>query len=293
MSRVYRTLGCWIGCLVMVGSAFGMGEEQLGNDPLPSSNYTAHPGVMEVINDPHRVYRWWINGNEQFFFRGDSINVNVALAAFAKLGNEPREVLLRPAPGQTSNFGGDQEISFNWKLQMVGGIAGHMRTRDQGSKLWPAHPILTVYIGGPVRLSELEIPQAVEVITLADLKRRYLHGLNSKDQDVRGWTCGKLAELDPHDDETMRAIEAMLKDESQWVRSNAVVALASYGAVARGAKSSLHQASQEGDERLQARVEKTLGKVGHGNANPAAQRRHEQATQAIEDYRQRRLDSDG
>lgn len=265
-----------------------MGEEQLGNDPLPDSNYTAHPGVMEVINDPHRVYRWWVNGNEQFFFRGDSINVNAALAAFAKLSNEPREVLLRPAPGHTSNFGGDQQIPFNWKLQIVGGIAGHMRTKDQGGKLWPAHPIMTIYVGGPVQLSELEIPEAVEVITLADLKRRYLHGLKSKDQDVRGWTCGKLAELDPYDAETMQAIEAMLKDDSQWVRSNAVGALASYGALASNATSSLQQASQEGDERLQTRVATTLETVGQASADPVAQRRHKQAMQAIETYRNRR-----
>ena len=55
-------------------AAFGMATEEIGNDPLLEVNYSQWQGtnVMPVINHSSRVYHTWVNGNEHFYYEGDS-----------------------------------------------------------------------------------------------------------------------------------------------------------------------------------------------------------------------------
>ncbi|MCG8650975.1 MAG: hypothetical protein MI861_14140 [Pirellulales bacterium] len=267
-----------IALVLLVGTPAALwaaGEEHLGNAPVNAANYQKHAGILDVINDDHRVYRWWVNGNEKFFFRGDTIALNAALENYAKIESKTLEVVLRPGPATTSTFRGDREIPFNWNLHFIGGITGHLATRDLGDRVWPTHPVLYVYVGGTIQLSELAIPKGVKVSQLSDLHQRYSEALKSKDQTVRGWTCGELAKLDRFNTDSMNKIAGMLEDDVGWVRLNAAGALASFGAKAQQVSEKLRAASQTEDESLKKRCEQTLQKISA--ANPEEQAEQDQA----------------
>lgn len=265
-----------------------MGEEEVGNGPVNPANYTDRPGVMPVINDPHRVYKWWVNGNENFFYQGDSIALNAALEEFAKIESKRLELVLRPGPETATTFDGSQQFKVNWSLQLIGGIAAHIGNKDQGQYLWPSHPVLFVNIGGPIQLGELVIPEKITVVGLSELKERYKNGFKSENQDVRGWTCGRLAQLDRYDTNAMKAIEKMLSDESQWVRSNAVGALEHFAAKAKDSKASLEAAMKEADEALKKRIAETITKIELASGNPQAEHSHQQTLDAIDKFCARR-----
>src|SRR5262245_65496417 len=88
--------------------AWARGEEQFGNDEISDVNYTGWPGIMPVINFEARIYRTWVNGNEHFYYRGDTAAANAALRKFAAIKADVREVVLRPGPLETRTFGGNR-----------------------------------------------------------------------------------------------------------------------------------------------------------------------------------------
>src|SRR5437764_8147461 len=103
------------------GAARALGTEDFENAPLNAANYTDWPGIMPVVNHASRVYHWWVNGNEEFYYRGDVAALNDALAKFGEAGSPGREVVLRPGPGVTHSFDGKQQIEFGWDLHLIGG----------------------------------------------------------------------------------------------------------------------------------------------------------------------------
>src|SRR5687768_5091056 len=87
-----------------VSAACASGTEQFGNAPLGDGNFGDWPGILPVINDPNRIYQSWVNGNENFYFAGDTASLNQSLRHFAAVKTEAREVVLRPAPGVVQSF---------------------------------------------------------------------------------------------------------------------------------------------------------------------------------------------
>ncbi len=243
--------------ILTTADAFALGMETFGNQPLSENNFSDWPNVIPVINDTHRVYHSWVNGNENFYFQGNTEALNHALKSFAQVKAEKRLVILRPAPGRVSSFDGEKKFVFNWQLHLLGGIAKHMSTRDQGSNVWDPNPEFTIHVGGDIVLDMIEIPENVEVLQLSDLKARYEKSLKSTHQDVRGWTCGAIAALDPYDKASMQKIAEMLNDESDWVKLNAAGALRVFTAHASEAETSLRSV-QTDDSQLKERIESTV-----------------------------------
>ena len=236
---------------------FGLGEETFGNKPFPESNFGDWPNVMPVINDTHRVYHSWVNGNENFYLRGNTDALNIALKNFAQVKAEKLTVILRPAPGRVSSFNEEQKFDFNWQLHLLGGIAKHMSTRDQGSNVWDPNPEFIIYVGGDIVLDKIEIPENLDVLQLADLKARDEKSLKSTHTDVRGRTCGQIAALDQYDAASVQKIAAMLNDDEDWVKLNAADALSVFSAHASEAEKALRNVETD-DVKLKERIESTL-----------------------------------
>jgi len=53
-----------------------LGEEHFGNAALNEANFQDWPGIMPLVNHPSRVYHSWVNGNEHFYYRGDTPALN-------------------------------------------------------------------------------------------------------------------------------------------------------------------------------------------------------------------------
>lgn len=267
---------------------WSMGEEHLGNDPVNGANYASNEGILPVLNDTHRVYRWWVNGNEKFFFRGDTIALNAALEAFSKVKSKKLEVVLRPGPTSTGTFHGDKKVAYNWHLHLIGGIVGHMSKNDLGGNVWPTHPMMYVYVGGEIQLSDLEIPDNVTVLQLSDLHKRYAAALASTDQTVRGWTCGVLAELNRYDPGAISKVADMLDDDVSWVRLNAAGALATFGSKATTIlpklESALVAAEASEDENLTKRIKETIEKIRSAKNEASEEDQFEKMKNVIATY---------
>jgi hypothetical protein len=94
-------------------------------------------GVLEVVNLQSRVYSQWVNGNENFFYRGDARALNEAIKQFAAVKDDGRRLILLPGTGRTHSFE-SKPVAFDWQLHVPSGIYKAVSKRT--------HVEITVYI---------------------------------------------------------------------------------------------------------------------------------------------------
>ena len=264
--------------------AWGLGDETIGNEPLAEANYTEWKGAMPVINDKARVYSNWVNGNEHFYFKGTTEQVNAALASFAKIEVKEHEVLLRPGPGIAHTFE-RKEVPHNWELHIQGGISKHVLTLDKGDQVWNKDPRLTIYVGGDIDLAKLEIPKGVTLLDVPTLSKRVAAGLAaSKDKTVRGWGCGQLAALDHFSADNLQAIAKMLDDEDSWVRLNAAGSLPLFGKKAAPHLPALRECLISEDKGLKTRAQAAITEIEQAEDKAQAEKDFSAAQKAIVDF---------
>lgn len=263
MRRVFLRV---CGILALLGSAsaqqaWGLGEETIGNEPLQEANFTDWNGIMPVVNDKTRVYSNWVNGNEHFFYKGSTTELNAALVHFAKIEVKQHEVLLRPGPGIGHTFSG-KDVPHNWELHIHGGISKHLLTLDKGDQVWNKDPRLTIYIGGDIDLAKLEIPKGVTLLDIPTLSKRVAAGIAaSKDKTVRGWGCGELTSLDHFSAENLNAVAKMLDDGDSWVRLNAAGSLPRFGKKAALHLPALRECLVSEDQGLKTRAQAAIVEI--------------------------------
>jgi hypothetical protein len=277
--------------LVFPSKLLAMGEEDFGDKPLSDANYKDFPGIMPLLNQPGRVYRVWVNGNEMFYYKGDATAVNAAMEAFAASKQDVHEVVLRPGKGVTHPMIEKRSIPFDWNVHIVGGIARVMNRDDLGAKVWNRWPMITIYFDPDAKpanidLDAIKIPAGIKFLEVSDLSSRYREALASKTQDVRGWTCGELAELDRDDAVSRDAVAKMLQDPVPWVRTNAALALPRFAdakATLPGLRDALKDAG--GDAQLKDTIEKSIAMIEKAPAeDAAAAEKHRAAVKAIHDF---------
>jgi hypothetical protein len=270
------------------GSVWALRGEGFGNAAFNEANYREWPGIMPLVNHPSRVYHVWVNENEQFYYQGDTAAFNDALRKFAASKAEVHELLLRPAPCVVHSFNRVRTIPYNWNLHVVGGIVGVLPTLDRGSKVWSKSPTMTVCVGEGIDLGKIEIPNGVSTVDLADLSRRYREALASKDKTVRGWAAGELAHLDRYDAENLAAIVKLLKDEDDWVKRNAVGALAVFGKKAESVVPTLREMQSTQDKHLKDQIEKTIEEIQQAKETTTVEQEHRSLLKKIREFRDSR-----
>lgn len=252
---------------------WALGTEDFGNNPLHEVDYQDWKGIMPVINHPNRVYHRWVNGSEDFYFRGNTEALNDCLSKFAASDVGVREIVIRPGPATTWTFDGNT-VPYDWQLELIGGISKHLTTLDKGSNIWSKWPTLTVFVGEGIELKKIRIPEGLDVIELRELKKRYREALLSKDKTVRGWGAGCLARLDPYNKQSLETIAGLLSDEDDWVRLNAVMALAVFGRKAQSTLPSLRECLVTNDESLRRQVEQTIQKIENAGDTAGQEKQH-------------------
>lgn len=258
-----------------------LGTETFGNEVFHGANYKDWPGILPLVNDGARVYQRWVNGNEDFLYRGDTERLNRALRDFADIEAKTHEVVLRPAPGVGRSFHG-KEIAHDWQLHINGGISRHVTTLDRGEQVWNPDPVLTVYVGGDIDLSRLEIPDGVTLVDTPTLGKRIAAAMTaSKDKTVRGWGNGELARVDPYSEANLGTIAGMLDDPDNWVRLNAAGALASFGKKAAPHIPALKKLLASDDEPLKERARKSIEQIEQAPDKADEERRHAEVQKQI------------
>lgn len=153
----------WLSCLVGAPTASSLGLEEIGNKPLNAQNYSDWKGIMPVVNDPGRVYRVWVNGNEYFYYQGDTAALNVFLKNFDRVTAPKRIILKKAPPANAVTFRG-QSIEFDWQLHIVGGITAGVMAKTQGIK--PADfpvEITVLYGSNKIDRNKIVLPKGVRV----------------------------------------------------------------------------------------------------------------------------------
>jgi hypothetical protein len=258
-----------------------MATETIGNKPLNALNYTDWPGLMPLANHPSRVYQQWVNGHEWFYYDGDAAKLNDCLAKFAQVGVKVHEVLLRPGPPARAKTFDGKAVKYTWQVELMGGISKHLTTEHLGDKIWSPYPMLTVYVTDPAMLSQLRVPKGVKLLELADLKRRCALGLASTENHVRGWGAGRLARLDPYDEESMKAVARLLDDDEWWVRLCAVGALGTFGRKARPLIPKILQCADTDQKQLKEAVVSTVKNIELSAETTEKEKQHQKRLQQI------------
>ncbi len=213
--------------LLLVVSAYGLGQEEFGNAPLGEPNYADWPGIMPTINHESRVYNSWVNGNEYFCYRGDEAALNEVLARFAQSESPVREVFILPGEGVRNTFDG-VDLHYDWMLHIQGGISRAVSNEAVALDLYPT---LTIYPRN-LSLESINLPDGVTVLDIHDLRERYARALKSEDQEVRGYAASRWAGTDPYNPDAARGIADLLQDRDVWVKSMAAISLGRLGTLA-------------------------------------------------------------
>jgi hypothetical protein len=291
--------------LVGARPAWAVGSEHLGSEPFPNGpGYS--PDRLALVNLPSRVYWREINGDHQFFYRGDTAALNEALKSFAAVELDRREVVLRPGPGETRTFA-DQPVPYNWEVHMPGGLVLAIRQRAlaKGVEVFPTRPRMTVYVGSGIDLDAIQVPARVRVLDLKDLERRYLDGLNLPllaapnvtDMDVlktaqadrtliRGQSALALGELGVTAEDAVGTLATLLDDAEVYVRDCTVDALGRLGPLARPALPALRRRFNDADPNHRTQIERAINRI---RAQPDVNREREERRllEAIHVFRER------
>ncbi|MCC6490018.1 MAG: HEAT repeat domain-containing protein [Candidatus Hydrogenedentes bacterium] len=245
----------WIAGLCAVTSvavhAAALGTEDFGDEPLAAPNYAEWPRILPLLNQPGRVYHSWVNGNEHFYYKGDTEALNNALAGFAATDAEVHEVILRPTAGIVKSFHG-KEVAFDWLVHIQGGLSKHL---GADSPVFDRFPTLTVFLGDmDIELDEISVPEGVALLDVTAMRERYLTGLADADKETRGYAAMFLAELDRDRAESAKAIASLLEDPDDWVRCMAASALGRMGKAAEPCLPALRAGSENTANSERART---------------------------------------
>jgi hypothetical protein len=156
-------------CGLSVDSAFGLGTEEFGDRPIEIS-CEWYDGVAQVAKSPGRVYSRWVNGGEIFCYKSDTKGINKVLKRFAAVSAPRRTLIIRKEKGIQKSFHG-KEISFDWKLEVVGGISRAVLLHQKGMKAKELYPSITLFLGNRnIKLDELDVPAGIDVTISESVK---------------------------------------------------------------------------------------------------------------------------
>jgi hypothetical protein len=106
--------------LALPSTVCALGMESFGNAPAANQPEWAK-GVLDVVNLESRVYSVWVNGNENFFYRGNAQALNEALKKYSAVQTDVRRLILLPGTGKTQTFE-RMPIPFDWQFHVPSGI---------------------------------------------------------------------------------------------------------------------------------------------------------------------------
>jgi hypothetical protein len=175
--------------LALPPTALALATETFGNAPMVKQGGWAE-GVVDVVNLKTRVYSNWVNGNENFYYRGDAQALNEALRKYASVKDDVRQLILLPGSGKTRSFG-RKPVDFDWQFHVPSGIYRAMTKKT--------HAVMTVYVSA-TRPRPLERKQV----------EKWLRDLNSESFKARENASQELQRLG---NDAKPYLRAALKDQ--------------------------------------------------------------------------------
>ncbi len=145
--------------LTWCAQAFPLMGEHMAGFPV-GRNPQWPEGLADVLNSPGRVYGFFDNFLDLYFFAGDTDDFNDLLKRYSKVEGIPLKLVLHQGQGKTGTFGRDQ-IPFDYELAMSFWIQHGKPVCSAAVGLW---------VGGEVELDKVEVPPNVVVETTVNLE---------------------------------------------------------------------------------------------------------------------------
>ena len=141
------TLSC---CASLLSLAMEYRSEPVTQQP------TWPDGLADLLNSRERVYGYFVNFSDYFYYSGDAKAFNSFVERYSKLQGTPLIVILHYGRGVTGSFDpkGETTIPFDWKVSVdvLPGLAGAARGPS------PRAARVELWLGGQVDLKEVQIP---------------------------------------------------------------------------------------------------------------------------------------
>ena len=100
-------------------------------------------GIIELLRHESRVYSIWVNGNENFYFKADTDEINELIRLFSKTRMRDHELWIKVGKKDVTPFRGDK-INYNVNFHVLGGIALFASREAESPTTY--EPTLTVYV---------------------------------------------------------------------------------------------------------------------------------------------------
>jgi hypothetical protein len=191
MKKAILSLAGMLVALVWSLSAFPLAIELPPGRPVGGRSPLA-----DLLNSGGRVYGISGFGATYHYFSGDTKDFNRFLEGYAKLEGSARTLVLHPEQGSVRALGGgDESIAFDWRVTIwrVGGAAAR-------------GPLLELWVGRHVELSEVKVPGNVSVGS---------DGRTPKETEIEEFIAANKAESKKTEEgETPPAVEITASDEA-------------------------------------------------------------------------------
>lgn len=200
-----RTKTCLVLLAFLLIPAQATPGMSITNDVIRDKNYLEWPGLVEVLRGPGQFRSYTGAGNEIYYYRGTTAQLNEVLRKFAAVDIPDHDVILLPGPARTETFGFN-ELSFGWRLDLLREAPPSATESEPVRGVTPVYPTLTVYIGdgkpvepmnisifrevgdglldpkdnfGQIRLDELAIPDGVTLLQREEVRERCYRNLET------------------------------------------------------------------------------------------------------------------
>lgn len=189
-----KTVFCLLIAAASCNFSFGLATENFGPDSQIGHPTTDQPGwqtgIVELARHPSRVYSWWCNGNENFYFKATPEQINELIALFAKVRMRDHEIWIKPNKPNVQSFR-KKMIDYNVHLQVLSGIALGMPREEyvEENEADTFEPDLAIYVDGDATwVKQLQIPD--NIILHSEIDGLVLKGTKIKPD--RAWMYGKV-----------------------------------------------------------------------------------------------------
>ncbi|MCP4740124.1 MAG: hypothetical protein GY873_38645, partial [Bosea sp.] len=184
--------------------------------------------------------------------------------------------VLLPTTGITRSFE-NIKVAFRLRLHVPSGICLAMAKMEKDRPVSSRHPRLFIHVGSGVELGGLAIPKGLNILTGADLARKYRRGLASSEKQTRDRACSLLARY-PWVDGVVPALIKIVGGDDDRSVLHALAGLGALGAAAKPAVKPIEElASKTQDDRMRQACQAALRKIAKadGKASAAASSKHQ------------------
>lgn len=162
------------GLLALAGDAFALGSDHPADRPvIGTTNWPA--GLSALVNSTNRVWGYFVNAEDIFFFSGDASQLTAFLRDYSRLeGLQSHRLVLHRGIGEAKSPWGKTGRPCDWKLYMCPkgwhNVAALSRQGTNSVEVLqkagrePGYVVeVHLWTGGRIKLGQLDIPKGIVV----------------------------------------------------------------------------------------------------------------------------------